>query len=66
MIQAWEESVKFTFGNTSEDEYFVNVPGLHDDEDCNIEDGCHTMERYNLSLPKSNYKPFITNCHILK
>jgi hypothetical protein len=64
MTQAWEESVKFTFGHTSEDEYYVNVPGLRDDEDCNIEDGCHTMERYNLPLLKSNYWPFIVNYHL--
>ncbi|KAF8245501.1 actin-like ATPase domain-containing protein [Wilcoxina mikolae CBS 423.85] len=46
MMQSWEESVKFAFGNmTEEDEYYVNVPGMRDDEDNNIEDGCHTMER---------------------
>ena len=46
-MQSWEESVKFSFGNKNEDdEFLVSVPGIQDDEDSNINESYHTMERY--------------------
>ena len=52
-MQSWEESVKFSFGNTNEDdEFFVSVPGLPDDDDSNINDSYHTMGRYIYRLYK--------------
>ncbi|KAF8245037.1 actin-like ATPase domain-containing protein [Wilcoxina mikolae CBS 423.85] len=45
MMRTWEEKVKFTFGNTTDPEavYEVNVPGVPDNDDTNIEDGFHFM-----------------------
>ncbi|KAF8244868.1 hypothetical protein K440DRAFT_646743 [Wilcoxina mikolae CBS 423.85] len=45
MMKSWEETVKFTFGNLdAEHEYYVNVPGIRDNEEANVQDGCHTMQ----------------------
>ncbi|KAF8536961.1 hypothetical protein BDD12DRAFT_848723 [Trichophaea hybrida] len=45
MMQSWEENVKFRFDyGSAEDEYYVNVPGIRDNEEASVEDGCHTMQ----------------------
>jgi len=44
MMKSWEESVKFAF-HCGDDDYFVNMPGIRDNEDINIEDGCYTIKR---------------------
>ena len=47
MMRTWEERVKFKFGNSwgSESEYEVSVPGIHDNDKANVEDGYHTIQR---------------------
>jgi hypothetical protein len=52
MMQYWEE-VKSSFGNTSDDEHCVSMPGIRDEEG-KVEDGYHTMKMYMLPLPFSN------------
>jgi hypothetical protein len=51
MMHSWEEDVKFQFGNTSEeDEFFVSVPGVPDNDETDVECGHHTMQWYILAL----------------
>lgn len=42
------ERVKTGFGNSDEDFYEINVPGLPDDEDLAIEDGYHSISTNDL------------------
>ncbi|KAF8247380.1 actin-like ATPase domain-containing protein [Wilcoxina mikolae CBS 423.85] len=47
MMRTWEEKVKFTFGNSEDaedDGYEVNVPGVPDNDETNVEDGFHSMQ----------------------
>jgi len=54
MMRSWEEEVKFIFPNTEEEYlYEVAVPGARDNEEANVEDGYHTMKRYDLLLEHS-------------
>jgi hypothetical protein len=55
MMKSWEETIKFTFGNSinAEEEYFVAVPGIPDNEEANVEDGFHTMQKQVLILSRS-------------
>jgi hypothetical protein len=49
MMRTWEEKIKFTFGSNTEledDGYEVNVPGIPDNDETNVEDGFHTMQKY--------------------
>jgi hypothetical protein len=45
MMQSWEE-VKSSFGSRSDEEHFVRMPGIYDDEECKVEDGYHVMKKY--------------------
>jgi hypothetical protein len=45
MMRSWEEAVKFQFGNTSEEEeFFVSVPGVPDNDETDVESGHHMMQ----------------------
>jgi len=47
MMRSWEEAIKFQFGNTSEEEeFFVSVPGVPDNEETDVESGHHMMQWY--------------------
>lgn len=48
MEKSWQEEVKFKFTSSAQSRnmiYEVAVPGLADDEDLDIEEGYHTMQR---------------------
>jgi hypothetical protein len=48
MMRTWEEKVKFTFGgnaDTEDDGYDVYVPGVPDNDETNVEEGFHTMQK---------------------
>lgn len=54
MLRTWEEKIKFKFGNvTNLEGCEVNVPGIPDDPDKNIEDCFHTMAQYGDTPPPS-------------
>ncbi|KAF8247963.1 hypothetical protein K440DRAFT_583997 [Wilcoxina mikolae CBS 423.85] len=47
MFRTWEEKVKCRFGgNTNFEGWEVNVPGIPDSPEKNIEDGFHTIEQH--------------------
>jgi hypothetical protein len=47
MMRSWEEKLKFAFGKSgyAQHGYEVEVPGVHDNEEANVEDGYHTIKR---------------------
>ena len=47
MFRTWEEKIKFRFGNnTNFEDLEVNVPGIADNPEKNIEDCFHTMAQH--------------------
>jgi hypothetical protein len=49
MMRSWEKEVKFIFPNKEEEYvYEVAVPGIRDNEEVKVEDGYHSMQRYDL------------------
>jgi len=47
MMRSWEEKIKNAFGKSgyAQHEYEVDVSGVHDNVEANVEDGYHTMKR---------------------
>lgn len=43
MMNSWINDVKFRFGNTSQTEFDVSVPGVADDDEKGVDSGFHTM-----------------------
>jgi hypothetical protein len=46
MMRTWEEKVKFRFGSCHEEqEYEVSVFGIPDNDQANVHDGFHIIQR---------------------
>jgi hypothetical protein len=63
MMNSWVKEVKFMFGNADGEYNYVAVPGVTDNEEADVEDDIHTMQRYDL-LYLNHSKLYITDHRI--